>query len=193
MTKTSKNTKPVRTAKAPRASATPTASARTAPKTNLSSKTVAAKAPAKSESPAVDSLAREIAELRKTVEASLSPVASGSMDEIDALRRVLSYLFEAKTESIIRELVTIRHAATAIPTGGRTIIDPLDALLADLGATKFEAERLEHVDPLIHTIGREVRDEHLGDAVVVETLRPGFRTGRGLVMAKALVAVNRRG
>ena len=115
------------------------------------------------------------------------------MDEIDALRRVLSYLFEAKMDAIIRELVTVRHAASALPAGGRTVMEPVDALLADLGTTKFEAERLEHVDPLIHSIAREVRDEHLNDAVVVETLRPGFRTSRGLVIAKALVTVNRRG
>lgn len=192
MTKPSKTTKPVKTA-APRVG-TSARSARTAPKAGASRKTISATTPSKAEGPAnLATLVREMADLRKAVEASLSPVASGSMDEIDALRRVLSYLSEAKMEGIIRELVAIRHAAAALPGGGRTVMEPLDALLADLGATKFEAERLEHVDPLIHAIAREVRDEHLGDAVVVETLRPGFRTGRGLVIAKALVAVNRRG
>ena len=30
------------------------------------------------------------------------------------------------------------------------------------------------------------------DLAVLESLRPGFRTGRGLVVARALVSVNRR-
>ena len=48
------------------------------------------------------------------------------------------------------------------------------------------------MDPLIHTVTREVSDARLPDGVVVETIRPGFHTGHGIVVAKALVAVNRR-
>jgi molecular chaperone GrpE (heat shock protein) len=140
----------------------------------------------------IESLRTDMADLRAAVEKSLSPIASGTMDEVDALRRVLSYLFEAKNEEIIRELVTIRHASAALPGGARNVTEQIDALLANLGAVKFEAERLEHVDPLIHAITREVRDEKLDDAIIAEAIRPGFRTARGVVIAKALVAINRR-
>lgn len=139
----------------------------------------------------LSALRTELASLRTAVEKSLSPIASCSMDEIDAVRRVLSYLFEARTESILRELVTIYHAAATLPDG-RKVTEPLEALLTDLGAIKFTAERLEHVDPLIHAIARETQDQAAADAVVMETLRPGFRTGRGVVIARALVVVNRR-
>jgi molecular chaperone GrpE (heat shock protein) len=136
-------------------------------------------------------LREEIAGLRTAVEKSLSPVAAGSLDEVDALRRVLSYLFEAKIENILRDLVAVRQAAAAL-AGGQNMVADLDALLANLGAVRFEAERLEHVDPLIHAITREVQDGKLDDAVIVATTRPGFRTARGAVIAKALVTVNRR-
>jgi molecular chaperone GrpE (heat shock protein) len=136
-------------------------------------------------------LRAEMAALRATVEKSLSPVASGSLDEVDALRRVLSYLFEANVENTIRDLVTVRQATAAL-AGSQNVVASIDTLLADLGAVKFEAERLEHVDPLIHSIVREVHDDKVDDAVVVETTRPGFRTARGAVVAKALVTVNRR-
>lgn len=140
----------------------------------------------------IESLRADMADLRAAVEKSLSPIASGTMDEVDALRRVLSYLFEAKNEEIIRELVIIRHASAALPGGARNVTEQIDALLANLGAVKFEAERLEHVDPLIHAITREVRDEKLDDAIIAEAIRPGFRTSRGMVVSRALVAINRR-
>jgi molecular chaperone GrpE (heat shock protein) len=148
--------------------------------------------PARSEVTGIETLRAEMADLRAAVEKSLSPIASGAMDEVDALRRVLSYLFEARTEEMVRALVAIRHAAASIPEGGRNVTGQIDALLADLGAVKFQAEPLEHVDPLIHAITREVRDETLEDSVIVEAIRSGFRTGRGIVIAKALVAINRR-
>jgi hypothetical protein len=140
----------------------------------------------------VDALRSDIAALRIAVEKSLSPIASGALDEVDALRRVLGYLFESKTEEIIRALVVIRNASAALPHARPDLTEQIDALLANLGAVKFEAERLEYVDPLIHTITRDVRDEKLDDAVIVEAIRPGFRTARGVVIAKALVAINRR-
>ena len=58
--------------------------------------------------------------------------------------------------------------------------------------TAFCAERLEWVDPLIHVVAGEREDEDAPDAVVLETIRPGYRTARGTVVSKAAVVVNRR-
>jgi hypothetical protein len=167
--------------------------AKPVPPTRAAVASVAVTPPAaKSEAATIESLRADIAGLRSVVEKSLSPVASGAMDEVDALRRVLSYLFEARTEELVRDLVAVRHAAATLGEGGRNVTSQIDVLLANLGAVKFEAERLEHVDPLIHAITREVQDNTLDDAVIVEAIRPGFRTARGIVIAKALVAINRR-
>lgn len=122
----------------------------------------------------------------------MAPVSTGTMEEVDALRRVLGDLMESRMNDVIRELVTIRNTAASAGGEARRVMEQMDTLLADLGAMKFEAERLEYVDPLIHTVSREVSDASLPDGVVVETLRPGFHTGRGIVVAKALVTVNRR-
>lgn len=156
---------------------------RSAPKTaNSESTTVAA----------VESLRQEITALRSQLAKHLSPVTTGTLEEVDALRRVLNDLMEARLNDVIRELVNIRNTAASAGAAARHITEQMDTLLADLGAQKFEAERLEHVDPLIHTVTREVHDAHLPDGVVTETIRPGFHTGHGIVVAKALVAVNRR-
>lgn len=156
---------------------------RSAPKTaNSESTTVAA----------VESLRQEITTLRSQLAKHLSPVTTGTLEEVDALRRVLNDLMEARLNDVIRELVNIRNTAASAGAAARHITEQMDTLLADLGAQKFEAERLEHVDPLIHTVTREVHDAHLPDGVVTETIRPGFHTGHGIVVAKALVAVNRR-
>jgi molecular chaperone GrpE (heat shock protein) len=201
MSANTRKTKPVKTPKASRkpAAARPRIAKAALPPANTPSKPRRTVTSPRTTEPAVrpvpdglETLRLEIADLRTAVEKSLSPVASGSMDELDALRRVLSYLFEARTEAIVRELVFIHHAAAGLANGGHAVIEPLEALLADLGAIKFEAERFEHVDPLIHSIVRESQDNTLEDAVIVKTIRPGFRTGRGMVIAKALVMVNRR-
>ena len=140
---------------------------------------------------AVESLRQEVTALRSQLAKYLSPVASGTIEEVDALRRVLSDLMEARMNDVIRELVVIRNTAAA-GNDARHIAEQMDALLADLGAMKFEADRLEYVDPLIHTVTKEVSDASLPDGVILETVRPGFHTGRGIVVAKALVAMNRR-
>lgn len=162
------------------------------PKAPAKIKTAPVAPAAKIKDSGIEALREDIKALRIAVEKSLSPIASGALDEVDALRRVLGYLFESKTEEIIRELVLIRNASAAMPHGRSDITDQIDALLSNLGAIKFDAVRLEYVDPLIHTITREVRNEKLDDAVIVEAIRPGFRTARGVVIAKALVAINRR-
>ena len=140
----------------------------------------------------VESLRQEITALRTHLAKVLSPVASGTIEEVDALRRVLGDLMETRMNDVIRELVVIRNTAAASDPEARRVSQQMDALLTDLGAMKFEADRLEYVDPLIHTVTREVSDASLPDGVIVETIRPGFHTGRGLVVAKALVAMNRR-
>lgn len=141
---------------------------------------------------AVESLRQEVTSLRTQLARVLSPVATGTIEEVDALRRVLSDLMEARMNDVIRELVVIRNTAASAGGEARRVTEQMDALLADLGALKFEAERLEYVDPLIHAVTREVTDASLPDGVIVETIRPGFHTGRGFVVAKALVAMNRR-
>ena len=50
---------------------------------------------------------------------------------------------------------------------------------------------MDFVDPLIHVVVEERRVDSAPDGVVLETLRPGYRTARGLVVCKAAVAVNR--
>ena len=140
----------------------------------------------------VDSLRQEVSALRTQIARCTAPVSSGTMDEVDAIRRVLSDLMEARMNDVIRELVSIRNTAAAAGSDARRVAEQMDTLLADLGAMKFEAERLEHVDPLIHTVTREVTDPSLPDGVITETVRPGFHTGRGIVVARALVAINRR-
>lgn len=140
----------------------------------------------------MEALRQEITALRTQFSRQAAPVTTGSMEEVDALRRVLNDLMESRMNDVIRELVAIRNSAASAGGEARRIAEQMDALLADLGAMRFEAERLEHVDPLIHTASREVSDASLADGIIVETLRPGFHTSRGIVVAKALVAVNRR-
>jgi len=140
----------------------------------------------------MEALRQEITALRTQFSRQMAPVTTGSMEEVDALRRVLNDLMEARMNDVIRELVTIRNSAASAGGEARRIAEQMDALLADLGAMRFEAERLEHVDPLIHTVAREISDTSLPDGIILETLRPGFHTSRGIVVAKALVAVNRR-
>ncbi|MEI7880122.1 MAG: hypothetical protein WCI95_04520 [bacterium] len=140
----------------------------------------------------IEALRQEITALRTQFSRQMAPVTTGSMEEVDALRRVLNDLMEARMNDVIRELVTIRNSAASAGGEARRIAEQMDALLSDLGAMRFEAERLEHVDPLIHTVSREVSDSSLPDGIIMETLRPGFHTPRGIIVAKALVAVNRR-
>lgn len=140
----------------------------------------------------MEALRQEITALRTQFSRQMAPVTTGSMEEVDALRRVLNDLMEARMNDVIRELVTIRNSASSAGGEARRIAEQMDTLLADLGTMKFEAERLEHVDPLIHTISREAADPSLPDGIILETLRPGFHTSRGLIVAKALVSVNRR-
>jgi molecular chaperone GrpE (heat shock protein) len=71
------------------------------------------------------------------------------------------------------------------------VLERLDSLLENLGAVRFEAETLDAVDPLIHVVVEEREQVDAPEGVIVQTVRPGFRTARGLVVCKAAVAVSR--
>lgn len=138
----------------------------------------------------IDALVRELATLRTTVEKQLvTPSVTSPMDEVNAIRRVLADILENRSILFLQKLASIRQA---IPLSSKDILDRIDALMEDMGAITFDAERLEHLDPVIHTVGREVNDPQLPDGVIVETLHPGCRTARGQVLTKARVSINRR-
>ncbi len=112
---------------------------------------------------------------------------------VDSLRRLLSELIEQRMEAVVTDLVDIRDRAVALGGGdGTDLVGRLDDLLENLGAVRFAAEPMDIVDPLIHTVIDERHQTDAPDGVIVETVRPGFRTARGVVLCKAAVAVNRR-
>jgi hypothetical protein len=165
-----------------------------------------------SETPAATREApREAPKVRKTSPAAPPPVAAaaptpkapapppapsatepltGPLDgAVDSLRRLLSELLEQRLESVARDLAEVRRALAA---GGdlSTGLQQIDDLLDRLGAVRFSAEPLDVVDPLIHTVVAERPGNGVPRGVVLEAVRPGFRSSRGLVLAKAAVAVS---
>ena len=144
----------------------------------------------------VAALKKEILGLKALVEKSCGApksAAAAQAEEADALQRVLGDIVERRMDRVLADLVAIRNSAASIKGGeGRHTTDQLDSLLASLGAVRFDAERLEYLDPLIHVVSRETHDASLQEGVITEALRPGYATGRGVILAKALVAVNRR-
>ena len=129
------------------------------------------------------------------VGASAAPVSAdpGLESAVDSLRRLLSELLEKRQESIMGELVGIRHElAVPDPARAAAASGRLDKLLEQMGATRFEARPMEYMDPLIHRAVAERGQADLPDGVVVETVCPGYRSARGVILAKAGVAVNRR-
>jgi len=116
--------------------------------------------------------------------------AEGLLDgAIDSLRRVLGDLLEARVESVARDLAEVRREAAAGAERER-LLERLDGVLARLGAIRFSAEALDVVDPLIHVVIEERRAPGVPRGVIVAAVRPGFRSGRGLVLCKAAVAVS---
>jgi hypothetical protein len=114
---------------------------------------------------------------------------------VDSLRRLLSELIERRMESVVAELVAIRGEALALPAVARGkggIIERMEEMLASLGAVRFDAEPMALLDPLIHTIASERYEEGVPDGVILETVRPGYRSARRVVLCKAAVVVNRR-
>jgi hypothetical protein len=111
---------------------------------------------------------------------------------VDSLRRLLSELIEHRLEAVVRDLAEVRgEASTGSRDGASRVVERLDEVLESLGAVRFEASRFDAVDPLIHVVAEERHEEGIPNGVVLATVRPGFRSGRGLVLCKATVAVNR--
>jgi molecular chaperone GrpE (heat shock protein) len=142
----------------------------------------------------------EIRSVKQTLAKLVTPVSSdGSRSDaalessVDSLRRLLSELIEQRMEAVVTDLVDVRRQATAMAQQkGTGIVDRLDQVLENLGAIPFEAEPMDVVDPLIHAVIEERQRPDAPDRVILETVRPGFRTARGVVVCKAAVAVNRR-
>ncbi len=136
-------------------------------------------------------LKSEVATLRALLTRPADAVPASPDGEVDALRRTVNDLLERRLESVVRDLVGLRNTAAGL-AGAEAVLTAADALLTRLGAIRYDAQRLDHVDPLIHAVSREAREADLPEGVIAASLRPGFRTARGVVLAKALVAVNRR-
>jgi molecular chaperone GrpE (heat shock protein) len=139
-------------------------------------------------------LLQEIRGLKAVVEQLVTPkpaIDEGLEATVDSLRRLLSELIEQRLESVIGDLADIRReAANAAAKDGSGLIARLDELLESLGAVRFEAEAMDVVDPLIHTVVAERQQGDVPAGVIIETLRPGYRTSRGRVVCKAAVAVS---
>jgi GrpE len=139
-------------------------------------------------------IVQEIRGLKTVVEQLVTPkpaIDEGLEATVDSLRRLLSELIEQRLESVIRDLADIRReAASAAVKDDSGLLARLDELLESLGAVRFEAEPMDVVDPLIHTVVAERQQADVPAGVIIETLRPGYRTSRGRVVCKAAVAVS---
>jgi molecular chaperone GrpE (heat shock protein) len=152
-------------------------------------------APARDDS-RLDAVLDELRGVKRLIEQLVAPPAesdTGLDGSVDSLRRLLSELMERRMESVIKDIVEIRREAASVATAdSQRIIARLEELLERLGAVRFEAEPLELVDPLIHVVVDERQEANVPEGLILETLRPGYRTARGLVVSKAAVAVNQR-
>ncbi len=110
-------------------------------------------------------------------------------DAVSALRGLLSELLEQRLGAVARDLAEVRRALVGGATAAQAA-ELLDDALERLGALRFTAEPLDAVDPLIHTVVEERRAAGVPAGVIVEAVQPGFRSGRGLVLCKAAVAVS---
>jgi len=150
--------------------------------------------PARAAEAMMKEIRAEMVSVRQTLQKLAAPPVSADASlesSVDSMRRLLSELLEARMEPVIAEVAAIRALLASAPRGNAAV-ERIEALLADLGALRFEANRLDYFDPLIHQAVAERRDPAAPAGVVLETLMPGFRTVRGHVVAKAVVAVNRR-
>ena len=151
----------------------------------------AAEVPATCRDEALLALKSEVANLRSLLTRPAEAAPTTPDGEVDALRRTVNDLIERRMENVVRDLVVLRNLAAGL-ADGEPVLAGADALLTRLGAIRYDAQRLDHVDPLIHAVSRETQEADLPDGVIAASIRPGFRTSRGVVLAKALVAVNRR-
>lgn len=161
---------------------------KTASKRTLAKTKPAAKITTSPQSP-INALIKELSTLRTTIEKQSPLPPSNSSDEVDAIRRVLGDIIENRSTGFLQKLAAIRQS---IPPQALDTLDRIDVLMKEMGAIAFDAERLEHLDPVIHIVGREVQDPKLPEGVIVETLHSGCRTARGQVLTKAIVSINRR-
>jgi hypothetical protein len=178
------------------APAPPIPSAQAKPPPQAAPPKAAARPPQASDA-AMQAILAELASLRRMME-KMSAVPSfgdASLESgVDSMRRLLSDLLDARLDPVIAEVAAIRTLAASEAEGKfGSVVDRLDLLLNDLGAVRFEAQRLDYYDPLIHQVLAERREGDAPDRVVLETVVPGYRTQRGRVVAKAGVAINRRG
>jgi hypothetical protein len=122
-----------------------------------------------------------------------SPVARSIETMLDAsvesLRRLLGELLEQRLEAVAREAAEV-HRQVAAGADRERLLGLLDDLLQGLGASPFAAQPLDVVDPLIHVVVEERRADGVPPGVILEAVRPGLRSGRGLVLARAAVTVS---
>lgn len=146
--------------------------------------------------PGLEPIFTQLRDLRQMVEKLIAPpvVADAALDtSVDSMRRLLSELLEQRLEFVVKDLVGIRSAAANLPgDNAARVVERLDHLLEELGAVRYTAEPMDVVDPLIHTVVDERRLADTPEGVIVETVRPGYRTARGFVVCKAAVAINQR-
>lgn len=135
-------------------------------------------------------LADRISQLRETVIAKcMHPAINCTADEVNAIRRVIADILEGRMIGILQKLASLRQS---VPLDAVELANRVDALLEDLGAIRFTAEKIEHMDPVIHAVGKEIHDPEVPDGVIVSTIRPGWRTAQGQILARAVVSLNRR-
>jgi hypothetical protein len=121
---------------------------------------------------------------------AVAPPADATLDgAVDSLRRLLGELVERRLEAVAREVAEVRRVVAAGADAER-VLGAIDELLHGLGALRFSAEPMDVVDPLIHAVVEERRAADVPAGVILEAMRPGFRSGRGLVLARAAVAVS---
>lgn len=111
---------------------------------------------------------------------------------VDSLRRLLSDMIERRLETVALAVAGLRRQTARGEADPDTTVTQLDRILESLGAVRFSAEPLEIVDPLIHEVVEERDVDGIASGLVVETLRPGYRTARRRIACKAEVAVRRR-
>jgi hypothetical protein len=144
----------------------------------------------------LDTILEELRGVKRLVGQLAAPPSesdAGLDASVDSLRRLLSELMEQRMESVIRDVVEVRREAASLgQDDSQHIVARLEDLLERLGAVRFEAEPLDVVDPLIHVVVDERQQANVPEGLILETLRPGYRTARGLVVCKAAVAVNQR-
>lgn len=146
--------------------------------------------------PELEPILTQLRDLREMLEKLIAPPAAADAvldSSVDSMRRLLSELLEQRLESVVKDLVGIRSDAANLPgDGAARVVARLDQLLEELGAVRYTAEPMDLVDPLIHSVVDERRLTDTPDGVIIETVRPGYRTARGLVVCKAAVAINQR-